>query len=88
MAKNVVKAKKQFFILWGLKMKKAKLKLFVWDDYARDYTSGLAVALAENAEQARQLIEENVGYRDSSLCQSPRECDLNTPIAFQICGGS
>jgi len=32
------------------------LKLFIWENVLTDYTSGIAFALAENAEQAREII--------------------------------
>ena len=39
------------------KKKKMKdLKLFIWKDVLTDYTSGIAFALAENAEEARKII--------------------------------
>lgn len=32
------------------------LKLFVWEDVLTDYTSGIMFALAENVEQAKEII--------------------------------
>ncbi len=32
------------------------LKLFIWKNVLTDYTSGIAFALAENAEEARKTI--------------------------------
>lgn len=64
------------------------MKLFVWDDYAPDYTSGLAFAVAENSEQARDMIADSAGYRSDSLCEKPKVYDLNELIVFQCSGGS
>ena len=65
------------------------MKLYVWRVYARDYSSGLAVALANDSEEARALIEQAAeGYRAEELKESPEIYDLDTPIAFQVTGGS
>lgn len=40
-------------------MKSKKLKLFVWYGVRRDYTSGIAFALAKDIEEARQKIKDN-----------------------------
>lgn len=48
------------------------MRLFVWDDILRSYTGGVGFALADNVQQARELIigsaladptEEIVKYR-------------------------
>ena len=36
--------------------KKSKLKLFVWQDFCPDYTSGLAFAIAKDETEARKLV--------------------------------
>lgn len=36
------------------------MKLYVWEDVLWDYTPGLAVALADNVEDARGIIAANV----------------------------
>ena len=33
-----------------------KLKLFIWEGVLEDYTSGIMFAIAENVEEARELI--------------------------------
>lgn len=40
----------------------SKLKLFVWTDFCRDYTPGLAFAIAKDEANARKQIEEQRGY--------------------------
>lgn len=37
-------------------------KLFIWTNFCRYYTAGLAFAVAENETQARKLIEKERGY--------------------------
>ena len=68
-------------------MSKKTLKLFVWDVYAQDYTSGLAVAIAHDSDEARVLIEEKQGYRAVELANEPMIYELHEPIAFAVCGG-
>jgi hypothetical protein len=62
-------------------------KLFVWQNAFHDYTAGLAVALAENAEEARDLIRPLVGYDASDLGKRPEEFDLDKSVAFFVHGG-
>jgi len=69
-------------------MAREKLRLFVWTEYARDYSSGLAVALASDSDHARDLIAEKQGYRSSELAESPEVYDLDLPMAFVIAGGT
>lgn len=64
-----------------------ELKLYVWKDYSRDYTAGMAVALAHDAEEARDLIAEEHGRRDESLANRPLEINLDEPVAFYVTGG-
>ena len=37
------------------------LKLFVWDDWCPDYSSGVAFAIAESEQQAREMVMEKHG---------------------------
>ena len=39
-----------------------KLRLFVWTDFCRDYTAGLAFAIAKDETDARKLITKQHGY--------------------------
>jgi len=41
--------------------RKPPLKLFVWTDFAPDYTSGLAVAIARTEADARKQIQKQYG---------------------------
>ena len=66
------------------------LKLYVWDKVFRDYSTGLAVALAHDAEEARQMLVEMMGYSHADLVQSPQMFDpaCADPVAFYVYGGS
>lgn len=44
-------------------MTKKKLYLFVWENFCRDYTPGLAFAIAHDEAEARKLVEEKVGSK-------------------------
>ena len=65
-----------------------QLKLYVWKDVLTDYSSGIAFALAENEEEARQLVIDDVGrnkYCEKEFEKKP-EC-VDTKKAFHIYGG-
>ena len=66
-------------------MKKDKLKLYVWEDVLTDYTDGIMFALAENAEDARNLIVEKMGHRTGDLAIEPRE--VTDREGFYVWGG-
>lgn len=38
------------------------LRLFIWTGFCRDYTSGLAFAIAKDEAEARDLIEKERGF--------------------------
>jgi hypothetical protein len=58
----------------GAVMRRAKkLKLYVWEDVLRDYSTGIAFAYAENSIEARKLVIEKLGYNHGDLCAEPRE---------------
>lgn len=68
----------------------AKLKVFVWENCFYDYSAGLAVVIAENSEQARDVLEGKIGYRHGDLAERPQVYDLNKckSVAFFVHGGS
>jgi hypothetical protein len=41
---------------------KKKLQLFVWTNFCRDYTGGLAFAIANDVIEAQKMIEEKMQY--------------------------
>ena len=68
------------------KQPKLELFLFVWTQFCPDYSSGLAVAIAETVEQAQKLIEQSRGYKVSDW--GPVQVfPANRPIAFCVNGG-
>jgi len=64
-----------------------KLKLFVWTEFQPDYSGGLAFAIAETEAQAREMIEKDYSWGVSEW-GTLQILPLNTPIAFQVSGGS
>ncbi len=60
-----------------------KLKLFVWEDVLRDYTSGIVVALAENEEAAFKLVKEKCSY----IPEIGKPRIIEKPEAFVVWGG-
>lgn len=41
------------------------LKIYVWREFAPDYTNGLAVAIAETVQEAQGLIVTELGWNPS-----------------------
>lgn len=67
---------------------KGPLKVYIWESYSCDYTCGLAVAVAHSADDARDLIEAEHGYRDAALANRPVVIRFNgKPQAFAVSGG-
>lgn len=64
------------------------MNLYVWKDYATDYSPGLAVAIASTANEARDLIIKEAGYRASELDRRPTVVKLTKKAAFEVAGGS
>jgi hypothetical protein len=42
--------------------RKQKLKLFVWDSFSPDWSSGLAFAIASSEEKAKKIIIKKLGH--------------------------
>ena len=66
--------------------KGARLKLFVWEDFCSDYTSGLAFAIAKNEAEARELIARQHG-NEPHIWGDLTAYPLTTRIAKFVCGG-
>ncbi len=65
---------------------KSKLRLFIWTDFLRDYTGGLAFAIAKDETDAKKLIEKERGcevYAWGNLEIKP----LSRRIARSVSGG-
>jgi hypothetical protein len=61
-------------------------RLFVWEGFAPNYTDGLAFAIAENVEEAKQMVINAVGYDPSDwgeLCELP----ISERVSFAVSGG-
>lgn len=69
-------------------MKKTKkLKLYVWENVLRDWTSGVMFAFASSPDEARKVIlkkSDNSSVREE-LQQEPRVIDK--PEGFIVYGG-
>jgi hypothetical protein len=62
------------------------LKLYVWRDFNRDWSSGLAVALASSEAEAMKVVQDAHGWADFGT--DPVEVyDIDKPIAFTVSGG-
>ena len=75
------------------------MKLFVWEDVLTDYTSGIMFALADSADEARELIspgwadrvrlwketDARLGTMDFDLRTEPDVYE--TPAGFSCWGG-
>ena len=66
------------------------LKLYVWDDVLVDYSSGVMFALANNVEEAREVILDseysyNEGTIVKDLKQKPKV--YQEPFGLAIWGG-
>lgn len=65
-----------------------KLKVYVWDDIGDAWFPGLAVAIAEDADQARKVFTD-LGWDSDLFTKVPREFDLDNgkPKGFIVRGG-
>lgn len=64
------------------------MKLFVWRDVLTDYSSGLAVALAEDVTQARGMLTATGDFRNpSDLAKDPEEHPVDEPFVAYVHGG-
>jgi hypothetical protein len=62
------------------------LRLYVWPQFSPDYTAGLAFAIATTEEQARQAIEQRLGFTPADW--GPVEIhDATDPVAYARTGG-
>ena len=65
---------------------KKKLKLYVWENVLRDYTSGMMCALATSPDHARKLLLKKCDYiPPEQLAQEPKA--VSRPEGFVVWGG-
>ena len=62
------------------------MRLFVWSEFDPDYHDGLAFAIAETVEQAKELVVEQYGS-DPDDWGSVQEFDCSSAVAFSVVGG-
>ena len=67
--------------------KNSKLKLFVWCEFCPNWNDGLAFAIAENANEAMKLIEEDRGFEIREWGDF-NVYPLDSKIAKSVSGGS
>jgi len=63
------------------------VKLYVWDDFASDYSSGLAVAIASSQEEAMESVR-NIFGMDPVHWGKCKVKPLDEPFAVAVRGGS
>lgn len=66
-------------------MIKKTLKVYVWKEFNTDYYHGLAVAIANNEEEARNLVIEYHEYNPGIW--GPLEIHELKPQAYTVSGG-
>jgi len=66
-------------------MEGKELKLFIWEDVLTDYSNGIMFALAEDSEEARDLIEQKMGFRSDDLAAKPKI--VTEKEGFYVYGG-
>lgn len=72
------------------KMKNKKLKLYVWTDVLADYTSGLAVAVAHDEEEALKYFKDKGLWHhciDELKKKKPKVVHLTKPYCVWVHGG-
>ena len=68
------------------KRAKPTKRLFVWADFAPDYTSGLAFAIAKNEGEARKLVMKHYGFQPHSWGELHTH-SLTRSIGYGVGGG-
>lgn len=64
------------------------MNLYIWHEYARDYSSGIGFAVAYTVEEAREALKRIDGYHDDDLEREPEVRPLSdAPFAHYISGG-
>ena len=62
------------------------MKMFVWENVLTDWTSGLVCVLAENLEQAVELLKEKYPSETPQIDMSQLQV-VTEPEAFLVYGG-
>lgn len=64
-----------------------ELKLYVWEDVLRDYSSGIMFALASSVEEAREMLLAKCNYIPESDLNKTPKIYQNEKVAFELWGG-
>ena len=62
-----------------------KLKLYVWGEFCPDYTEGLAFAIAESLDEAKEMLKKDFGFESSYGPVTEHEIKKT---AYGVYGGS
>lgn len=62
------------------------MRVFVWEEFSPDYYDGLAVAIAETEEQAKELVISSHG--SNPLQWGPVQVFEVSALAFSVPGGA
>lgn len=62
------------------------MKLFVWTDFCRDYSPGLAFAIATEADKAMEMVRASLGHEPGDW-GTLQVLPLDAPVAFAVYGG-
>ena len=67
---------------WGVAM-----KLFVWNHFCPDWSDGLAFAIAETVDEAKQMIIEDTDtdFIEWGVC---RELPIDGKVSYYVYGAS
>ena len=63
------------------------MKLFIWTNFAPNWSGGLAFAVAKNEAQARELIIKEHGF-NPMYWGNLEVMRLNLPVARAVSGGA
>lgn len=67
-------------------MNNKNLKLFVWEDFAPDYSRGLAFAIAQNEKEAREMVIQIYGFEPTDW--GKLTISSIKRVAFAVSGGA
>ena len=64
------------------------MKIFVWDEFQPDYSDGLAVAIADTVEEAKDLVCETHYFEKTEINWGPVQEFPLTKKGFHVTGGA
>jgi hypothetical protein len=64
------------------------MKLYLWRDVLRDYSAGMAFAIAGNVNEARGMLAATGEFHNAGdLAKEPEEHSLDEPFCALVHGG-